>query len=249
MPNHITNILTIEEGEPGPVLAAIVGPEDKQFIDFNRVTPMPEIMKGDVQLKIADMAALFCGKYPLASLIQTSQGDTARAFKGNNYGGAADVLKANNILRQMAETKLAGDLTDDEFEKLVDCMRAYRQYGYTDWYGWSLKHWGTKWNAYDQEMDASNVVRFDTAWSMPAPIVEKLSTMFPSHLFRVQWADEDFGSNTGDVRIRDGKVVSGGAIENGSPEAHRNAVDVQYGGNLPDDMQWQADGTAEYVEA
>ena len=72
------------------------------------------------------------------------------------------------------------------------------------WYGWSVKNWGTKWNAYDQLPADSYWVSqtgwrtFQTAWSMPTGIARVLVKRFPSLTWL--WADEDRGRNYGVVR-------------------------------------------------
>jgi hypothetical protein len=49
------------------------------------------------------------------------------------------------------------------------------------WYDWRIENWGTKWDVYNatcDRMDANTLVlRFDTAWSPPMPVYEKLTDM------------------------------------------------------------------------
>jgi hypothetical protein len=62
------------------------------------------------------------------------------------------------------------------------------QYGANDWYDWSNKNWGTKWNADCKEAELNGEMcrmSFDTAWSPPCPIIKKLSEMFPTLYFRM----------------------------------------------------------------
>jgi hypothetical protein len=58
------------------------------------------------------------------------------------------------------------------------------KYGAPNWYEWSCQHWRTKWNSCDAEVtdngDGSLHVQFDTAWSFPFPIFEKLVAAFPT---------------------------------------------------------------------
>ena len=46
------------------------------------------------------------------------------------------------------------------------------------WYDWRLDNWGTKWDIYNatcERMDANTLVMsFDTAWSPPIPVYDKL---------------------------------------------------------------------------
>lgn len=47
-----------------------------------------------------------------------------------------------------------------------------------NWYAWSIKNWGTKWNAVDSHLDVDNGDRleysFRTAWDAPRGVIEKL---------------------------------------------------------------------------
>lgn len=78
------------------------------------------------------------------------------------------------------------------------------------WYGWAVKYWGTKWNAYatkDDRNDERNIW-FQTAWSMPKPIFFALAARQPGP-FSWAWADQDFGHNLGIWKLElDGVYVS-----------------------------------------
>ena len=57
--------------------------------------------------------------------------------------------------------------------------------GTTDdrWYSWRLANWGTKWDAYEVEIDDSELhygfeVSFDTAWSPPEEICYAIKDQF-----------------------------------------------------------------------
>lgn len=64
-----------------------------------------------------------------------------------------------------------GDLSTEEFiEKKVETP--------ANWYYWSIKNWGTKWNAVDSNLDVDNEDRieysFRTAWDAPRGVIEAL---------------------------------------------------------------------------
>lgn len=64
-----------------------------------------------------------------------------------------------------------GDLSDEEFiEKKVDNP--------TNWYYWSIKNWGTKWNAVDPNLDIDNECKlkysFRTAWDAPRGVIQEI---------------------------------------------------------------------------
>jgi len=64
-------------------------------------------------------------------------------------------------------------------------------------YDWCCKHWGTKWDAYDCDIenggsDAFVRINFLTAWSPPQPILEKiLTTDLSKGLEYVRWFYRD----------------------------------------------------------
>jgi hypothetical protein len=61
------------------------------------------------------------------------------------------------------------------------------KYGVGGWYDWSCEYWGTKSNACYAELwsnpGGSLHVQFDTAWSFPFPVMEKLVAEFPMLVF------------------------------------------------------------------
>lgn len=78
--------------------------------------------------------------------------------------------------------------------------------GIVCWLSWNVENWGTKWNAYDTEV-TPGLVRFDTAWSHPLPIIAALSAKHPDETFEVKYADEDLGVNLGHYTVTGGHVV------------------------------------------
>ena len=70
------------------------------------------------------------------------------------------------------------------------------------------KKWGTKWNSYDLSFK-DNVFTFDTAWSTPFLVIERLSQIFPDVLIKVKYADEDIGSNCGWYDLKNGIELGG----------------------------------------
>lgn len=55
-----------------------------------------------------------------------------------------------------------------------------REYGAADWYAWCIKHWGTKWDVNQDEVDIEYVdsgsikMMFQTAWSPPIGFYEHI---------------------------------------------------------------------------
>ncbi|WP_336239236.1 hypothetical protein [Enterobacter chuandaensis] len=72
-----------------------------------------------------------------------------------------------------------------------------------NWYEFNSKRWGTKWNSYDMSIvertDSKLVIKFDTAWNIPEPIINELVTWFPELTFFHEFYDEGgwfFGDRT-----------------------------------------------------
>jgi hypothetical protein len=61
--------------------------------------------------------------------------------------------------------------------------------GFRSWQDWSYANWSTNRNASDVELDDSTadlgyvVIKFETAWSPPVRILERLEEMFPDIAF------------------------------------------------------------------
>lgn len=63
-----------------------------------------------------------------------------------------------------------------------------------NWYDWNIKNWGCKWDANDASVedfiDESLTYRFNTAWSPPMPLVEKLSALLPDRRIELTFEEE-----------------------------------------------------------
>lgn len=123
-----------------------------------------------------------------------------------------------NKIIPMPEDIFKGNLGIDEKKK----------YGEKNWYDWSVSNWGTKWNAYyfDTSLVDENTIRFDTAWSTVPGVIAQLSSIFPDILFILDYADEDFGYNTGCMEFEDGDTIHENIMEGGSDEAMEHAEKV-----------------------
>lgn len=75
-----------------------------------------------------------------------------------------------------------------------------------EWYDWNIENWGTKWDAYHQN-NKDNQLSFQTAWYHCRPVIKKLSMLYPTLTFKVQYADEDtHGKEQGIYDIKNGVI-------------------------------------------
>ena len=77
------------------------------------------------------------------------------------------------------------------------------------WYDWNISNWGTKWNAIDAHLDRRGedtvAYYFNTAWSPPMPVIDKLRKLFPTMTFFYRYTEEQGWG--GEVTIRSGEVT------------------------------------------
>lgn len=193
MPNHVTTKLTIE-GPPEAVqkfaslhLIAIPAKQATSWtgeplflpdgsprmndaymqFDFNTIIPRPSILDGIVSGSETYLA------------VEAITGKTPFELTGKGLDFAMFNTPEHKARRQEQMDKL----TVEQLEKGMQALKAIEECGHTDWYGWSVENWGTKWNAYefelvDQEPDKL-VIRFQTAWSVPVPVLQRLVELHP----------------------------------------------------------------------
>lgn len=73
------------------------------------------------------------------------------------------------------------------------------------WYKWSIKNWGTKWNAI-RPSRKDNIIEFETAWSGVPDLIRKLTFIFPEVEIKYSFADEDIGHNLGCYSFKDAEI-------------------------------------------
>ena len=135
--------------------------------DFNTVIPVPEGI-----LNIIDGAVT---REAIALQERIDKGDVT----------AATELKKLNEEHPFAEQQ--GRL----------CLKMRAETGFDSWYSWSNENWGTDRNALNTEIlevekDFLELI-FQTAWSPPLPIMEKVAAMWPDLSFEIYSFDGLWG--------------------------------------------------------
>lgn len=66
--------------------------------------------------------------------------------------------------------------------------------GSEDWYEWSVKNWGTKWNADTYFIsEDKKCVSFVTAWGPPLGVIDELIRLHPKEYFLLEYAEPGTG--------------------------------------------------------
>ena len=201
MPNYVMNTVRVR-GDDESLRALWKLTENEQgeigHLDFNKVIPMPEA------LKIEESSVMHKGLKAVQDFMEIySMEKTEEEFKAAIWNIPQSSINA--FLRMRT------DVSREEWTLGLQAYRNIAQYGAASWYDWCVKNWGTKWNACEPTLDSDendvDYLRFETAWSAPHPILEKLSEMFPNATFEHSSADEDLGNNCGE------RVYSGGKLQ------------------------------------
>lgn len=171
-------------------------------IDFNKIIPMPESLM------------IECGSRTTKGLKMYRQ-----FIESYTHGLTAEnALEAIKHIPVESEEKFIAQHPDIINEKEVwefgkAAWQNIQQYGVPTWYEWSVRNWGTKWNAVGYEdnslfgYDCEDGIRFETANSAPHAVIDKLAKEYPNIGFFHAWADEDIGSNCGELTYINGTVV------------------------------------------
>lgn len=230
MPNHVTNIIAFR-GSPAQVRELLDHVQDEKIgagsIDFNKIIPMPASL--DIQ----------AGSMTNRGLKAYQDFISVYTLEGTRTG-----LDLGNIPqeRETAFLKTRPGINPEEWALGRAAFQNIRQYGSPTWYEWSVKNWGTKWNAYDCVSGEGTLI-FSTAWSAPHPVLEKLSKLYPDIVMEHRWADEDIGVNCGERTYKGGQL-----IDEYYPDYGRQSVDFACDvmGVIPEDygLVLNEDGTA-----
>lgn len=92
---------------------------------------------------------------------------------------------------------------DFDFDKLIPTpIHIYQgnvslldEKDFMSWYVWNIENWGTKWNCYNERVNDSEdgaVIEFDTAWSIPYPIIVVLANQLKSDCMTHEYFDEGY---------------------------------------------------------
>ena len=112
----------------------------------------------------------------------------------NNY---VSIHASHDTIARIKECligKMEGEINVFDFNRIIP-KPAYiydglvgpaekKKYGENNWYDWSCKNWGTKWNSVDAEIqyesDTDLEYSFLTAWAPSEPVIRTIAEVFPN---------------------------------------------------------------------
>ena len=172
MPNHIRNRITLT-GNKEEIQSLIKRFSDKDgdFPCFKKICPMPKILENtEFGMDIIDHV---------------------------QYSLLKDYKIFSHQLSAFSHPELIKNPTDDQSKNIAIGLKAFEETGCIFWRDWTIKKWGTKWNAYDHKKKGEFVFEFDTAWTSVPDILKLMLEDFTHVELYYEYADEDIGSNVG----------------------------------------------------
>lgn len=211
MPNHCSNTFTFKgTSDDIAKLKSLViirrSPSDEDYdglelaFDFNGVIPMPaslDINCGSIShfstrlLQLPEDTYLAnCSEQLNAHQLKNLQGTLSHLYDWEKLTvrHAIRLLEAYPDLQSQCQLDLELGRT---------CLQNIRLYGAANWYDWSMKNWGTKWNAYELVVheDSETVLSgyFKTIGSPPQPVFETIAKQFPHIDIEFHYIGESMG--------------------------------------------------------
>lgn len=205
MPNWVTNTVKTSIEDFPKLMEALIN--DDYDVDFNKVVPLStdlDITSGSGSYETSDKY------FPNREQLSVQNEIINPFFKGiltDDMTQAEFVEAVLNALKDREDIKKAlqpfvgADI--QHIDTYIKGYYNYNKYGFTDWYSAHCALWGTKWNACESEViEQAQTVVFETAWSMPHPVMVELSKKVP---LTIAYADEDIGHNFGIYEYKDGE--------------------------------------------
>ena len=161
----------------------------KPEFDYNKVTPMPDYVRDTISPVQANSVVCY--------LFQEFSEDEAKdmlAQSGLRFNpdylnmAVEDVIAATDKPETLGFGEGATEISAYDLGK--NYYTSFTKEGVWDWYEWSYKNWGVKWNACDSNL-VGDTLYFMAPWGYPDKVFEKLADMFPKKEFHSEIIYED----------------------------------------------------------
>jgi hypothetical protein len=195
MPNWVKNIVSFEgDSKEIESLFELVKSTDKDgeinLFDFDKIIEMPK------SLNITSGGLIDSG---IEIIKYKESGDKSMLDYSKKHFLELNTWDADLVIEHLSSRV--------DWNEVKTAISNLENYGHKDWYTWRVSNWGTKWNTSEPTIE-DNIVSFETAWSTPYEIFEELSLKFPNLKIKVKYADEDIGSNCGQIELQNGQVLN-----------------------------------------
>lgn len=212
MPNWCWNTITIEG-------------------DYGRLSNMDFIMKSEGYERSADSDPEMGQPMRLVPMPEALQGTRSPAPTGDYDPEGRYMEWVNDPENEYWTAEKYAEDKAEHYALIERAERAKAETGYSDWYTWANREWGTKWvmdvvsYTYDVEHDPDAIyISGNTAWSPPIGLLEKISQKFGVKV-SLTYAEEGMDFIGASVIIDGVTYDSCGSLSD----------------HLPDDFDWDND--------
>ena len=167
----------------------------REEVDFEKIVPRPRSLSyvpSPVSREVRNLFEKKTGKAVKKETLEDEKylKEEMKIFKKTNPAEFEKMIKqAEEIIERISENETeflekCWDEQLDTSEKLAIYLYNYSNYGELDWYTWSIKNWGTKWNGFSTSVDEENYsIFFETAWDGCEPVIMELARKLEIPLF------------------------------------------------------------------
>jgi hypothetical protein len=195
MPNWVINKLRVEGNTQEVEKLFNHISDDGRCIDFEKIIPMPPSLRIDASTN-SDLG------YAIVFYQETGDAKYLEEILLRNWTTGYGIQTVEDLINYFSKK--------EDYDKILEigriCYENEVNYGYKNWYNWTIDNWGTKWGASETYIDGGEI-SFETAWSTPFPLIKKLSEMFPDLTLKIRFADECIGQNCGEYHLKGGQVI------------------------------------------
>lgn len=188
--------------------------DDNGDMDFNRIIPMPKSLQvgndpfchSKAILMVREMINRGNTREQCIEGIKPYITSSEYHIYAQLSGIDTDKPEIVNTEAENLYKKALDDKQYDAGDTIPPYLDNFTKYGVTSWYGWSIKNWGTKWNAADTTLHPeNNRIIFETAWSVVAELLLKAHSDTGNIPFTLYYIDE--GGPEGRCAFKDGTIT------------------------------------------
>lgn len=222
MPNWTFNTLQAPKKVLKKYLKENVLPNnpDKEYIfDFNLIIPMPKSLDMESGSSTDECIVIYLFDKMTKTVDEIDDDTKHLIYKltGMNFFDKEKEEMFTNLIERIKQKYTDEEKMKEGYFLGKQYMENYLNYGALTWYEWRIANWGTKWDACDDYVDPNFNkakandevwVTFNTAWSAPIPIIEKIMNDNPNCKISFFWENEDWDGKHWWKRFKNGNYSS-----------------------------------------
>lgn len=153
-------------------------------LDFNLLVPMPQEIRNSSYIGTVSRELIESSNQPLTAerINEVTRHTSSKLRQQINLLALQNQWTVGDLIQWIRDNPNEQGFHHLELgQQYIDNVK---KYGCADWYDWSHKNWGTKWNACSSFADVfeeSIIISFDTAWCPPVSWFSTLCQTFPEH--------------------------------------------------------------------